>query len=197
MGGGTYYAQVIYQAQADLAAQQAANPGSRNAMIILSDGDATATHCGWGQSSSCLQPSSTHSLNGIDGNNPTNPAYPSAVGECGQAALATQTAANAGTQVYSIGYGTETSESCETDERYSTTVTTGGGSWAAGMQACQAMAAMESAPINFYSDNAHGCLATAPDNQSITSLTSIFHQITASLSSPRLIPNGTSGNIGI
>ena len=35
MGGGTYYAQVIYQAQADLAAQQAANPGSRNAMIIL------------------------------------------------------------------------------------------------------------------------------------------------------------------
>ena len=41
-GEGTYYAQVIYAAQAALIAQQTANPGSQNAMIILSDGDATA-----------------------------------------------------------------------------------------------------------------------------------------------------------
>jgi Flp pilus assembly protein TadG len=40
-GEGTYYAQVIYQAQADLAAEQLLNKNS-NMMIILSDGDATA-----------------------------------------------------------------------------------------------------------------------------------------------------------
>ena len=41
-GEGTYYAQAIYAAQAALVAQQDANPGSSNAMIILTDGDATA-----------------------------------------------------------------------------------------------------------------------------------------------------------
>jgi hypothetical protein len=41
-GEGTYYAQGIYQAQAALASQQTAYPGSKNIMIILSDGDATA-----------------------------------------------------------------------------------------------------------------------------------------------------------
>jgi Flp pilus assembly protein TadG len=40
-GNGTYYAQVIYQAQSDLAAEQLINHNG-NMMIILSDGDATA-----------------------------------------------------------------------------------------------------------------------------------------------------------
>jgi len=40
-GEGTYYAQVIYQAQADLAAEQAIDHNG-NMMVILSDGDATA-----------------------------------------------------------------------------------------------------------------------------------------------------------
>ncbi len=41
-GQGTYYAQAIYQAQAALQSQQSSYPGSKNIMIILSDGDATA-----------------------------------------------------------------------------------------------------------------------------------------------------------
>jgi hypothetical protein len=41
-GEETYYAQVIYAAQAALVSQQASFPGSKNIMIILSDGDATA-----------------------------------------------------------------------------------------------------------------------------------------------------------
>jgi Flp pilus assembly protein TadG len=41
-GEGTYYAQAIYSAQKTLAAQQASYPGSKNIMIILSDGNATA-----------------------------------------------------------------------------------------------------------------------------------------------------------
>jgi hypothetical protein len=41
-GEGTYYAQVIRAAQAALVTQQGNFPGSKNIMIILSDGDATA-----------------------------------------------------------------------------------------------------------------------------------------------------------
>ena len=41
-GEGTYYAQAIYAAQTALASQQSKFPGSKNIMIILSDGDATA-----------------------------------------------------------------------------------------------------------------------------------------------------------
>jgi Flp pilus assembly protein TadG len=217
-GAGTYYAQVIYQAQSDLLAQQTANPGSRDAMIVLSDGDATATvtynsnsgggsghHGGYSgrggsgsgsssetvSSTSDLQPSSTDSLNGIEDNNPDSYTYPSAVGECGQAVVAAQAAANAGTLVYTIGYGAETS-GCTTDSSYSASVTTNGGSWGPGDSPCQALEAMASAPINFFSDDSDGCKATVPSNQAITQLTSIFHQITASLSTPRLIPNGTA-----
>lgn len=209
-GAGTYYAQVIYAAQTALAAQQAANPGSKNAMIILSDGDATASvsYTGGGggggghnggssgssqtiSSTSDLQPSSTNSLNGISANNPTSYTYPSAVGECGQAVVAAQSAATAGTSVYTIGYGSETS-GCTTDSQYSASVTTNGGSWGPGDSPCQALAAMASAPINFYSDDGNGCTATVPSNAAITALTSIFHQITSSLTTARLIPNGTT-----
>lgn len=196
-GAGTYYAEVIYTAQAGLIAQQKANPGSQNAMIILSDGNATAcatsayTSGGACSSSSDLQPSSTNSLNGLTTNNKTSYAYPSALGECGQAVLAAQAAANAGTRVFTIGYGAETS-GCASDATYSATVTTGGGSWAPGGSPCQALAAMASAAANFYSDNASGCKATIPTNAAITQLTAMFNQISASLTTARLIPNGTT-----
>ena len=51
---------------------------------------------------------------------------------------------------------------------------------------------MASAPANFYSDDANGCVATVPSNASITSLTAIFHEITANLTVPRLLPIGTT-----
>jgi hypothetical protein len=70
-------------------------------------------------------------------------------------------------------------------------VTTNGGSWAAGKQACDALAAMASSQVNFYSDDGNGCQATAPSNQNLTKLTAIFHAITSNLSTPRLIPAGT------
>lgn len=193
-GAGTYYAQAIYQAQSDLVAQQTANKGSKNAMIILSDGDATATVTYTSKSdtavstSSDLQPSSTNSLNGVAYNNPNSYTYPSANGECGQAVVAAQAAANAGTMVYTIGYGAETS-GCSSDAKYSATVTNDGTSWGPGDSPCQALAAMASAPINFYSDDGNGCKAAVPSNQAITSLTAIFRQIASSFSVPRLIPN--------
>jgi hypothetical protein len=42
--GNTYFASSIYEAQAALTAEQAANPGSKNAIIFLSDGQANASY---------------------------------------------------------------------------------------------------------------------------------------------------------
>jgi len=201
-GEGTYYAQVIYSAQAALAAQQAANPESQNAMIILTDGDATAcasnAYTSGGACNSKSEIVATEgTLNGTgtstsNKNGYNNPTYPSALGECGQAVLAAQYAASTGTTVYTIGYGSPTSGSCATDKTYSASVTTAGGTWGPGKQACQALAAMASSQVNFYSDDANGCQATAPSNQALTKLTAIFRAITDNLSTPRLIPNGTT-----
>jgi hypothetical protein len=165
-GEGTYYAQVLYAAQAALLVQQAAHPGSQNAIIMLTDGDATAcasnanTSAGACNSKSQLMASEgTLNGTGTKTSNPSgyeSPAYPSALGECGQAVLAAQAAANAGTTVYTIGYGAETSGGCTTDETYSASVSTNGGSWRAGDQPCQAIAAMASAQVNFYSDDGSG-----------------------------------------
>ena len=163
-GQGTYYAQVIYAAQAQLALQQSANPTSKNVMIILSDGDATACNaqantaaggnatCNGGNSqivaencptitaandstkngtisstTPCVGTYTGQPLNGtvatvtISGKQVTiqpagyqSPTYPSALGECGQAVEAAQKATSKGTQVYTIGFGSETS-GCTTD----------------------------------------------------------------------------------
>jgi Flp pilus assembly protein TadG len=201
-GEGTYYAQVIYAAQAALQAQQTANPGSQNAIILLTDGDATACASNANTSGgACNTKSQLLASEGIlngTGTKTSNSAgyqafaYPSALGECGQAVLAAQAAANAGTAVYTIGYGAETSGGCLTDATYSASVSTNGGSWAPKDQPCQAIAAMASSRVNFYSDDGAGCQATAPTNQSLTKLTAIFRAITENMSSPRLIPNGTT-----
>lgn len=188
-GEGTYYAQVIYAAQAALVAQQTLIPDSQNAMIILSDGDATST------SSQMAVSSGGGTLNGTgSGSNKNSYTYPSALGECGQAVQAAHYAAtntsynNSGsfTRVYTIGYGSETS-GCTTDKTYSPTVAAGGGNWGAGDSPCQAIAAMASDPAYFYSDDANGCASTNGTNY--TELTQIFQAIAATFSTPRLVPN--------
>jgi Flp pilus assembly protein TadG len=209
----TYYAQVIYAAQTALAAQQAANPNSKNAIILLGDGDTEAcaanayTAGGACNNSPLSLVAGEGTLNGT-GTATTNPTgynsvtYPSALGQCGQSVLAAQAAAKAGTAFYTIGYGAENTSAprsqtnitgnCPSDIYYSASVTTNGGTWGVGGTPCQSLAAMASAAVNFYSDDANGCQATAPSNQSITKLTAIFRAITNNLSTPRLIPNGSS-----
>ena len=118
--------------------------------------------------------------NGTKTSNPTgyqSYAYPSALGECGQAVLAAQAAANAGTTVYTIGYGSPTSGGCLSDKTYSTSLGVNGGTWGPGDQPCRALAAMASSAVNFYSDDGDGCQATAPSNQNLTKLTAIFRAI--------------------
>ena len=111
-GAHTYYAQVIYAAGAALAAEQTARPGTNNIMIILTDGDATAspaytssynsttkvTTWSLDTANSDIVPTtagSTTQLNGLmhglsTSNSPNIYTYPSAVGECGQAVQAAE-----------------------------------------------------------------------------------------------------------
>ncbi len=223
-GQGTYYAQVIYAAQSALETAQAnlevsmgsAYSGSKNVMIILSDGDATA--CGGtnayttggacsssadivaennsgctnvSKNGSCLNGTGTKTTNPSGYN---NPAYPSALGECGQAVQAAQWATSRGTIVYTIGFGSESS-GCATDQKYtvSSGSTNGAEAWPGGpnpLSPCNAIAAMASAPADFYSDNTGGCPALISTNSG-NSLQVDFEEIVAGLTSPRLIPNGT------
>jgi len=171
-GEGTYYAQVIYAAQAALVAQQATNPGSQNAMIILGDGDMNA--------SSGLK-ADTGTLNGTgSGSNMNSYAYPSAKGQCGQAIIAAQAATSAGTRVYTVGYGAQNS-GCSTDATYSAYK---------GISPCTTMEYIASAPGYFYSDDANGC--ASPNEVNFTKLTQIFQAIARNLTTPRLVPNGTT-----
>jgi Flp pilus assembly protein TadG len=204
-GEATYYAQAIYAAQAALVAQQTAYPDTKNAMIILSDGDATA--CGTNANTSagaCASAgnitATTGHLNGTTAasgctaaNNcsPTGVTYPSLLGECGQAVTAASQAATAGTRVYTIAYGALNS-GCLSDAQYSASITTGGGAWGAGDSPCKAIAAMASSVNYFYSDDADGCPATTSTNMNFTTLTGMFTAITNNLSVPRLIPNTTT-----
>ncbi|MGA8085862.1 MAG: VWA domain-containing protein [Terracidiphilus sp.] len=94
-GEGTYYAGVIYAAQSSLDAAAAANPGSENIMIILSDGDANSSSISGGK----------HSGN----------VYGSLDDQCQQAISAAQYATAQGTTVYTIAYGASSS-GCSTDK---------------------------------------------------------------------------------
>ena len=214
-GQGTYYAQVIYAAQAALVTQQTANPTSKNVLIILSDGDATACASGANTTAgacnsasnivadnnpscgssggSCLNGTGTKTSNPSGYQSPT---YPSALGECGQAVQAAQLATAAGTVVYTIGFGSETS-GCTTDATYTTTAgsTDGAEAWPSGPYSrtpCNAIAAMASNVNTFYSDNSGGCPALSPANANFSSLAQIFQAIVDNLSTPRMIPNGTT-----
>jgi len=202
-GQGTYYAQVIYTAQAALVQQQLANPTSKNVMIILTDGDATASgnQIVAENNPTCAKTGGS-CLNGT-GTSSTNPTgyqstiYPSALGECGQAVQAAQFATAAGTIVYTIGFGTETS-GCTSDNPHTTASgsTDGAVAWPTGGShpgtPCNAIAAMASNKNTFFSDNSGGCPALTTANQDFTSLVDIFDAITTGLTSPRLIPNGTT-----
>ena len=96
-GAGTYYAGVIYAAQYALAAQQTNFPTSQNVIIILSDGDATATTPN--DFSGTMNGKGTGTLK----NNVAT--FMSNIDECQQAVAAAKYAASQGTSVYSVSYG--------------------------------------------------------------------------------------------
>ena len=95
-GQGTFFAGAIYAAQASLVAAQAANNKTQNVMIILSDGDASA---------SAAQMPLASTSSGV---------YPSTKNQCAQAVTAAKAATTAGTQVFTVAYGA-LSSGCSTD----------------------------------------------------------------------------------
>ncbi len=174
---GTYYAGVLYAAQSSLVAQQAANPGTQNAMILLSDGDATAGTING-------SPSCCNGSYQVFGTGATSlGVYPSWVGMCGQAILAAKAAALAGTQVYSVAYGSEPT-GCVSDQKAGTYPN---------VSPCDTMADIASAPQYFYSDyKQSGSGSTCYASQPVTSLSAIFAAIGAAMSTARLIPDSTT-----
>jgi hypothetical protein len=131
-GEGTYLAGAIYAAGASLAAQGLAVPNSKNAMIILSDGDATAK-------SSQFDASVKLSKTGV---------YPDATDECHQSITAAKWVSNnvPDTTVFTVAYNAETSGTCSTDSPAIT--------------ACSELQQMATVPSDFYADNTSTCPGT-------------------------------------
>ncbi len=116
-------------------------------------------------------------------------AYPSALGMCGQAVQAAQDATSAGTAVYTVAMGAETTGSCTSDAEYSLGPYTGASTWpGAGGQACAAIGAMASNANTFYSDGINGCKAT--NTKAFTTMAQIFDAISGNLTVARLVPPG-------
>jgi hypothetical protein len=184
-GDGTYYAGAIYAAQSALTAEQSANSGSQNVMIILSDGEANAS----------ADKMASTAANGTTVST-TSGVYPSTIDQCQQAIVAAQYATAQGTRVYTVAYGSEdsgcTSSSGGTD---STTVLTSiPGFTLSQLTPCYAMEHMASAEQYFFSDyNQSGSGSTCQSaSQPTTNINEIFSQIAGDMTVARLIPNGTT-----
>jgi len=211
-GENTYYAGVIYAAQAALLAEQAAdaknNITSQNAMILLSDGQAQAASSKLASGSPATS-SGTPATLAADGlailTSPSGSKYyPSATNECQQAIAAAQAAQAAGTTVYSVAFGSEdtgcTSSSGGTDSSNVTgldyTGTTTQVTYST-LTPCLVMKNIASPPSNgnsyFYADTSSassGCTDTA---HTVTNIADIFDAISASFTTPRLIPVSATG----
>ncbi len=203
----TYLAGAIYAAQAALGAQQAALASSgipsQNAMIILSDGNATAQESNpggaWDPGNNDLLSTSAQ-VGGGTNYATSSGTYPSWVGQCGQEVDAAQAISGGtdGTRVYTIAYGSPTTSSsggsrgssanCASDVR--------GGNHP-NITPCQAMQQMSTGyksstqDPNFFSDDVSGagCLS---NNSALADMSSIFNAIRGSLLYTRLIPNNTN-----
>ena len=165
-GEGTYYPGVIYAAESLLVTQQAAYPGTQNALILIGDGNANAT------ASKGLNSSGVSTTSGV---------YPSTKQQCHQAITAAQWAAGqgvGGTKVYSVAYGAESS-GCTTDTNPTITP-------------CQTMQKIASSPAYFYTDYTSSSNSCVSASQPTTSLNQIFTMIGESFTVARLIPDNTT-----
>jgi hypothetical protein len=153
-GLGTFYAQAIATAQASLPA----NPNGQNAIILLSDGDASST---------TTQLGTTYGSSTLNGKANPNYVYGS---ECQAAINAAASAKSSNTLIYTVAYigGESASATCSDGSD--------------NLTPCGTMQAIATSTAYFYSDtctNATGGTA---------SLSSIFSQIAYSLTKSRLLP---------
>lgn len=182
-GDGTYYAGAIYAAQSALMAASAANAGTQNAMIILSDGDASSTKIT--TSGTTQKAGSTLSVGSGSTSATYNftVAYPSTSNQCQQAIDAARNATAQGTKVFTIAYGAANS-GCSTD-------TSGP---LKGLSPCTAMKDMATNLSYFFSDstsssNTGACISSSAAGA--VGLDAIFTAAASKLTVARLMPNGT------
>jgi hypothetical protein len=198
-GGITYYASIIYAAQSALVAEQKLNTGTNNAIIFLSDGQANLVAAtGDFPISPFTAVPSTAGLNTLTGTG----AYPDTKDECQQAIVAAQNAAKAGTNVFSVAYGSESSGCYSTgnDGNTDTTLfspfprTLNATFTISQLTPCITMENIASTLSNFYSDyNQSGSGSTCQDSShTVTSLADIFLAIASSFTQPRLVPNSAT-----
>jgi Flp pilus assembly protein TadG len=198
----TYMAGAIYAAQAALLNQQStllsAGIPSQNAMIILSDGNATGQESSPGGAFNALSndfiSTSAQAGGGSNLYASASGIYPSWVGQCGQEVDAAQAAwGNSGnpTRVYTIAYGSPTTSTkagaplgnCESDV---------GAGQHPNITPCQAMQQMASGPQYSYSDEGPGGNCAGLSAIGPAAMPSIFNGILGSLLYSRLIPNNTN-----
>jgi Flp pilus assembly protein TadG len=167
-GEGTYYAGALYAAQAALEAQAAANPNSQNVIILLSDGDATASKTQMASSTQVPKGGLYATAAGT---------YPSYNSECAQAVTAAQYAASRGTQVYAVAYSPEPTGCTAGDT----------------LTPCGTMKAIASSPQYFFTDiNAGGSDKSCTSVNTMSSLAGIFAAIGSNFTYARLIPDSTT-----
>ena len=212
-GESTYYAGVIYAAQAALVQEQANFPGSQNAMILLSDGQANADSSKFPQSGSTVISTfgTSTTLNGLSVTNSntsynltggTFGTYPDYHDECQQAIMAAQAATQAGTTVYAVAYGSEDSGCTGSSGTDTTLVATGTYNVPVSLTTLTPCITMEDIASSiatnsstFYSDylKSGGSGTACQDaSHSVTSLQGIFQAISATFTYPRLLPNNAN-----
>ena len=159
-GDGTYIAGAMYAAMTALQAEQAANPGSKSAIILLSDGEASSTKFGSGFG--------------------TGSTYPSKNDQCRQTVAAGQYATQTlGMTVYTVAYGSSANTSdCGTDSSPSIT------------PCAEMLAAASNASDFYSDATASqgGGACTSGSNPNLN-LQGIFQSIANRFTAARLVPN--------
>ena len=208
-GENTYYAGVIYAAEAALEAEQKLNPGSKNAMIVLSDGQANQTDSSH-LASGYAGPTTGIGLSLISAPTSSTGYYPSLTDQCQQAIMAAQSAQAAGTTVYAVAFGSEssgcgdggtvvdkTSIANYTGTSNNITVST--------LTPCVTMKNMATPPITtttatgtntityFYADSSSASNGCTDSAHTVTTISDIFGAISTDFTTPRLLPNSSGG----
>jgi Flp pilus assembly protein TadG len=191
-GGITYFAGALYAAQAALEQEQQQYPQSQNAIIFLSDGQANL-YAKTGDFPTAYTVNPSLGLSALTGTG----SYPDATDECQQAIAAAQAAAQAGTRVYGIAYGSEQSGCTSASGGTDSAIVINSSSLNAPLPSlnaltpCVTIEDIASAESYFYSDyNQSGSGSTCQSqSHQITQLSDIFGDILTSLTKAILVPN--------
>ena len=120
--------------------------------------------------------------------------YNANLDQCQQTIDAARAAAKAGTWVYSVAYGANTTSGTSTDCSTDSTAIISGMQW---LSSCTEMQNIANSPghlpdlTRFYS-NGNTSGEDCPNANTIENLVSLFQNLSTNLTEPRLIPNNTT-----